>query len=85
MDELIDRIARAFPTEGPPELVVVHECDECDRVDDDFGGKAWTEVVPDVIQYHQDSLPLFSPEAFAYYIPAYLSFTLQNPSVAAEV
>ena len=80
MRDLVDRIVAAFRTDAPPpERVVVHDCDECDRVETDFADELWTDLSLEVIQYHHDSLPLLSPEAFAYYLPAYLSFAANDP------
>jgi hypothetical protein len=86
MNELVDRIAAAFQTkEPPPKRIVVHRCDECERVSWDFAGKKWTDLSSDVLQYHHDSIPLFSPEAFAYYLPAYLSFAAKDPHSIGEM
>ncbi|HVZ72375.1 MAG TPA: DUF6714 family protein [Polyangia bacterium] len=86
MDELADRIAAAFQTGAPPpKRVVVHRCDECERVSFDFAGRKWSELSTDVLEYHHDSIPLLSPEAFAYYLPAYLIFAAKEPDRIGEM
>ena len=37
-----------------------------------FRARSWKEVPLDVLFTHRLSLPLFSPEAFRFYLPAYL-------------
>jgi hypothetical protein len=86
MNDLADRIAAAFQTDSsPPERIVVHRCDECERVSTDFAGRNWTELSQDVLAYHHDSIPLFSPEAFAYYLPAYLIFAAKDRDRVGEM
>ena len=86
MNDLADRIAAAFRTDSsPPERIVVHRCDECERVSSDFAGRKWIELSQDVLAYHHDSIPLFSPEAFAYYLPAYLLFVAKDPDRIGEM
>ena len=85
-DDLADRIAAAFDTDAtPPERIVVHRCDECARVSLDFAGRKWTELSPEVLAYHHDSIPLLSPEAFAYYLPACLLFAAKDPARIGEM
>ena len=73
-----DAVAHAFPVSPIPRehQIISHHCDECFRVRDDFAGRRWPEVPRPVIEYHSDSLPLFAPAAFHYYLPAYLSSAL---------
>lgn len=79
--ELVDRILTEFRTDArPPGRVVVHRCEECERVSTDFAGKHWTDLSPQVLRFHYDAIPLLSPEAFAYYLPAYLLFAARDPS-----
>jgi hypothetical protein len=44
-----------------------------------FFGKSWREVTSEVVEAQWDNLPLLSAEAQAYYIPAYILATLENP------
>ncbi len=84
--DLADRIAAAFYTDSPPpERIVVHRCGECERLSLDFADKKWTELSQDVLEHHHDSIPLLSPEAFAYYLPAYLLFAAKEPNRMGEM
>ena len=79
-------ICAAFPAGRLHDLTVaLHACPECDRVNDDFRGKRWTEVDAPTIEYHFDSLPLLSPDAFRHYVPAYMVYAIDHPdSTIAE-
>ena len=73
-------VRRAFPREPLPAIPITsHECEECDEVRAAFSGLQWDEVPDGIIQQHYDSLPLFTAEAFRYYLPAYVL------SAAAEI
>jgi hypothetical protein len=58
--------------------IVEHESLEGDEVLNVFSGKHWKQLTADTIDYHHDILPIISPEAFRFYLPAYLIFTLDN-------
>ena len=76
---LVDEIRSAFPAGTPPERPITgHRCDECDEVDDLMGGRAWLDVADDFPTYCHDAFPLLSPEAKAYYLPAYICFDLTS-------
>jgi len=67
-------IHRAFASVGYPgddNIVGSICCEEEERVIADFRGKKWKDVPEEVVDYHYDSLPLFSPEAYCYYLPRY--------------
>ncbi len=60
------------------EVLIEHLCDECVGLHQDFAEKKWNEVNEEIIEKNYDNLPLFSPEAFHYFLPAYLLYTLEN-------
>ena len=72
-------IRASFQLENSPSSVVMHNCDECVRLALDLGEKRWDQLQVDVLNYHGDSLPLLSPEAFRYFLPAYLLEALRSP------
>lgn len=77
-------IARAFARAKPPpdEQIVVaepREDPECAEIAEAFQGKHWEDVSAAVIQHHADSLPLLTPLAFRYYLPAYMLASLESP------
>lgn len=45
---------------------------ECNEVATAFKGKQWKEVPLDVLRYHSAGLFFFTPEAYRFYLPAYL-------------
>lgn len=67
-----------------PSEIVSHDCDECSRIRNDFAPHAWPKVPGDVLEYHCDSFPLFTPLAFRYYLPAFVLYALANPDSAVS-
>jgi hypothetical protein len=45
---------------------------ECDGVAAAFKGKRWAELSVDFLRRHADSIFFFTPEAYRFYLPAYL-------------
>jgi hypothetical protein len=58
--------------------IIVHDCDDCQALRGAFAPLRWDEVPDPVIETHASSLPLFSPTAFAYFLPAYLLYALEH-------
>jgi hypothetical protein len=54
---------------------------------DPFRGKQWQDLDPDFVEAHLNGLFWFSPEAFHYYLPAFLRAGLAKPKsdLALEV
>lgn len=81
-EELRESITRVFPAEAMPSAdeLIEHECEECWGLRDDFVGRQWPDVPPEVIDSHCENLSLFAPFAHRYYLPAYLlrSFTKES-------
>jgi hypothetical protein len=74
LDELRQRILAAFPKNDPPlpENITSHPCEECYGIRDDFRGVRWWAADDELIDENFDDLPLFTPEAYHYYLPAFL-------------
>ena len=53
-------------------------CPECEDISQTFGGKSALSVEDGVLAEHT-ALPLFTPEAFHYFIPAYMLYSLRHP------
>lgn len=62
----------------PKGRIAPHECGECDDVCKTFKNKNWKTISPEIIEEYHGIIPLFSPEAFQYFLPAYLNFSLNN-------
>jgi len=72
------KIQRAFDAQPIPTEIVTHECEECERLSVDFRSVAWHDLPEELIEKHYSQLPLLSPVAFAYYVPAYLRFAVHD-------
>ena len=74
-------LLRAFPIEYPPDLrIVSHECDECSQLHDDFVQRTWASLTESAVNQHYTDLPLFTREAFRYFLPAHLRAACANPN-----
>jgi len=61
-----------------PDKLALHECDECQAVRDAFARVDWKTLDDEVIKANFDKLPLFSPEAFHFFLPAYILYSLTH-------
>jgi hypothetical protein len=79
--ELRSRILTAFDAREPPrdsELLHPDCMDDCDILQF-YGGVRWQDMSDEMIVYNYAALTAFSPRAFAYYLPAYMLWTLSYP------
>jgi hypothetical protein len=51
---------------------------ECREVLRAFKGKDWKNVSVEMVRKYKDALPLFTPAAFQYYLPAYMIACLDS-------
>jgi hypothetical protein len=81
---IVDEIRGAFPASvAPGRPITGHRCHECDEVDRLMGGRTWADVAEEFPTYCHDTFPLLTPEAKAYYLPAYMCFDLTSSGWAA--
>jgi hypothetical protein len=78
---LKERIATAFADLTPPaDEHITHcpyQCFECTAVAGFFKGKKWQDIsVADARHYH-GALNVFTPEAFQYFVPAFMSASIE--------
>ncbi len=80
IEHLKNEIIKAFSeTERPAkDNIALHECEECRGVRKDFANIRWQEVSNKLLENNYDKIPLFSPTAFNYFLPAYLLYTLND-------
>ena len=79
-DHLRRQIIDAFPSQ-PYHGVVAHHsgCEECESIAASFGGKRWTDIDLATLKQHCYSTCLMTPEAFAYFAPAFMVALLDDP------
>jgi hypothetical protein len=51
----------------------------------DFLGKHWKNLSIDIINHHRDDLPVLTPEAFCFYLPAFLIASISYPIQIIDV
>ena len=80
LEQLRQTILVTFPMTDPPahNEITSHPCDECAEVASDFSGVKWWSADPAVIDENFDDLPLFTPLAYRYYLPAFLLRALET-------
>jgi hypothetical protein len=76
-------IAAAFsghPYPGDNNLVDAGTLDpKTERLRNAFKNRRWQDVSIDMVRSFKDDLPLFTPAAFAYFLPAYLLACMEAP------
>lgn len=79
---IIREIEAAFAqVEHPGDQSLLHsQCmDDHDiDIEDFYGDIHWRDVPDDIIERNNASLRFFSPEAFRFYLPAFLTWVLRN-------
>ena len=79
-EEIRNKIKSAFSQVQYPgdKHIAYHQCDECERVRGDFRGQSPASLKNEIIEYHYDSIPLFAPKAYQFFLPVYLYYALDN-------
>lgn len=80
IEHLKSEIIKAFNEAEQPakDNIALHECEECRGVRRDFANVKWQQATAQLLESNYDKIPLFSPDAFKYFLPAYLLYTLNN-------
>jgi hypothetical protein len=81
LDALCTQIEDAFKEVPYPgdSHIVGHECTECWETQQRFRRKHWNELSVDKLFGHSGALALLTPEAFQFYLPAYLIACANDP------
>lgn len=58
--------------------VAPHDCCECNELRETFAGLDWKRIDKQIIEENFSQIPLFSPEAYHYFLPAFLLYVLDN-------
>jgi hypothetical protein len=84
--EIRRRINQAFADAAAPTgSVIEHNCEECFALETTFANRKWQEIDLEVVEKNFSNLPLFSPEAFHYFLPAYLLHALEPAELNGSV
>jgi Family of unknown function (DUF6714) len=76
--KLIEEAFAEVPYPGDDNIADHLDCLECDEIRAYFRGKSWRDLkFPELRAFHE-SLPLFTPEAFHYFLPGYMLATLDD-------
>lgn len=81
---ILNRIVEVFPLSSPPMEVVsllareLHSSAE--EIEAALDGQAWPDVPKAVLEDQAKNILALSPEAFHYYMPAFLRAATQNPA-----
>jgi hypothetical protein len=76
---LKQKILKSFDNASyPNESIAPHECEECRAVRKSFKNQNWKTITPQILEENYGIIPLFSPEAFRYFLPAYVIYSLDH-------
>ena len=64
------------PYPGDDRIADHKDCPECDDLREHFRGATWRGHTVAELQQYQSALPLFTPQAFQYFLPAYMLVSL---------
>lgn len=83
LEQMIQKIEEGFSGVVPPakDNITSCICDECKAVQAVFANKlgdGWRDIDETSIEEHFNCLPILSPEAFHYFLPAYLVYSLKH-------
>lgn len=79
LDALKQKIVQAFEDVCyPTSEIATHECEECRGVRRTFADLNWKTIEPTILEENFGIIPLFSPEAFHYFLPSYLIYSLNH-------
>ena len=77
---LRNKILAAFDAVPRPgkRNITSHKCEECYELRDTFGSLQWDQIPAAVVDENFGQLPLFTPKAYKYFLPAYLLRCLES-------
>lgn len=84
--QLIAEIERAFAARPLPARTTDcdPDCPECNAITADFYGRQWEEIDDAKIAANR-SMSFFTPNAFRYFLPAYLRYSLKHFNLDSDV
>jgi hypothetical protein len=76
VQESIESAFADVPYPGDDRIADHKDCPECDDVREHFRGTTWRDHTVAELQQYQSVLPLFTPAALQYFLPAYMLVSL---------
>jgi len=80
--ELREQIERAFERTPAPQGRLVETLFDDEGVSDYFRGRTWRGHAVKDLRYHEVALSFFTPEAFRYFLPAFMLASIDDPEAA---
>jgi hypothetical protein len=80
--DLREQIERAFDQTPMPAGILVDPLSDDEGVSNYFRGRSWRGHKVQDLRFHEVALSFFEPEAFRYYLPAFMLATLEDPAAA---
>lgn len=76
------KIEEAFSDVEQPssDNITNHNCPECRAVRRVFRNQSWRAIEPKKVYWAFGQLSLFTPEAFHYFLPAFMIYSLREPN-----
>jgi hypothetical protein len=81
MERLRSRIVEAFPLAPIPEAPLLRTYDD-ENIIPTFLGRPWDSFTTRELRDHSAAISFLTSSAFAYYLPAFLTATLDDPEIA---
>ncbi|MDB6112373.1 MAG: hypothetical protein JWR69_4123 [Pedosphaera sp.] len=79
LKELIQEAFAGVPYPGDDNITrCPYNCSECRRIADYFKGKEWAQQGTEELRKHHVALSLFTPEAFHYFLPAFMLASIDS-------
>lgn len=80
--DLLQLLQDAFPRREFSGNPALHECPRCSELRKLLSGVTWAEISPQVLEEHDDELPLLTHEAYLLFLPAWLRAAILSPGGA---
>jgi hypothetical protein len=79
LKELQQKIFKAFADVLYPEgKLAAYDCEECRDLEKTFTKLNWRTIDREILEEYFGIIPLFTPESFRYFLPAYLIYSLEH-------
>jgi hypothetical protein len=77
--QTIGRVFAHVPYPGDDNITrCPYDCSECGQIARFFRAKSWDQLAAEDLRRHHTALALFTPEAFQYFLPAFMLASLSS-------